>query len=279
MTPVTSPVQEGFHSLRHVSTGNDSFTFPYVGAANAALGEIDGEETFTFSIWGRASQSSPIELFIFCLDDQFQHNTDFSSKGFTATPTWKRFEHSHTCPDGTRYVSARVDNDTSGRTVWWDAPRLVDDNLLQDGSFESASLLLPFTAAVQGSLQPVLAQTHGGDTAYVLRHQSTGNDSYTWPHRDTLEAAVAAVDGVETLRLSAWVKANVDSQVELFIFCLGSSYQNLGFGFVPFQAKTFWQEFDVTKTCPANTRHVGVRLDNNTAGRTVWWDDVRLERQ
>lgn len=278
LSPNASPVHEGIYSLEHIATGNDSYTIPWRGW-KAPLMDLHGEETFRFSVWAQANQNATVQLFLFCLDEAFQHQqygATFAT--FTATPSWQLFEHSRTCPDGASYVSARLDNNQSGKIVWWDDVRLVDSNLLQDGAIESGYPLRPFNTIRRGQLSVATVTGRDGELTSALKHVSTGNDSYTDTWQLSRDAAVATVTGAQTFRLSAWARATTATSGQLFIYCLDQDFtRQFGGSFSGFTVPTFWQQFEHTRACPAGTRYVSVRLDNNTAGRTIYWDDLRLE--
>ncbi|MEM7350226.1 MAG: hypothetical protein AAF657_05435 [Acidobacteriota bacterium] len=280
LSVVDNQAATGVRSLRHVANGNDSRTKPWVNTPSAIVTEVVGEQDFRFSVSAKANQSASTQVYLFCLDQNLKWQTFGSSSGhFTATPAWQRLEHSHSCPAGTRYLSVRLDNNQSGRTVWWDDARVAEDNLLADGSFESGQLLLPFRTAARGSLSPDTTVAHWGSTS--LRHEATGGDSYTLPWQKDTGALIAAAEGPQTFRFSAWALADEPSaSIQLFIFCLDDElkWQQYGASSGTFSAGLNWpnEPFEHTHTCPAGTRYVSVRLDNNTAGTTVWWDDLVL---
>lgn len=113
---------KGLYSLRHTVETQNSFTFPYRNQGAAVLTPARAPRSYTFSAWAFADVDVPVQLSLFCLDENLGAAAHGGSQGsFTAGNKWQQLEHSHTCPEGTRYVSARLDNDGEpGSTVWWD---------------------------------------------------------------------------------------------------------------------------------------------------------------
>ncbi len=119
--------RNGNQSLKHVATSTDSYTSPYVGSS-APLINLSGDSaaTFKYSIYAKSDSSRNIQLYIFCLDSNFDYSAyGLVSNSQTIETAWEKSEVSKTCPVGTRYVSVRVDNDGgAGGTIWWDDAKL-----------------------------------------------------------------------------------------------------------------------------------------------------------
>lgn len=268
----------GAHSLRHISSSNDSFTTPYRGA-NAAVAPVAPGQVFKISTWAKASAQARIQLFIFCLDQNYEYlQFGFENSTFEATADWQKFTLDHACPLGTKYISARLDNDESGKTVWWDDIRIVGSqkiNNLQDGGFESGSFFSPFKTAHNGTLS--IDEDEAINGASSLKHVATGIDSRTGPWKGPA-SAVTPVYAEQTFTLSAWAKSSTSAEIELLIICLDSDYDYTRFGAVKsrFTATSAWQPYSLEHTCPIGTQYASIRLDNNEAGKTVWWDDVEF---
>lgn len=188
--------RKGFSSLKHTATGADSYTTPYWGSADAALIPIQGSERAKLSVWAKGNGATPIQLYIFCLDENFEVIPGTASQSsFTATDNWKKFTHQTVGPPEARYFSIRLDNDGGdGSVVWWEDPVLehsaADMTLtasLESGIGSSASYLpgdpiqVQLTARNDGRddlgatrARVFLAQNRGGDGVRPVSGLTTG---------------------------------------------------------------------------------------------------------
>ncbi|MEO1408237.1 MAG: Ig-like domain-containing protein [Bacteroidota bacterium] len=152
----------------------------------------------------------------------------------------------------------------------------AQQNLLVNPGFESGQVS-PFEQGVINGTHAIESNpAHVYSGQYSWRHESTGSDSYTIPWNGKV---IASYTGTPTYELSAWVKANAsNTQVQLFIFSLDQNYGTTASTRInqTFTVGTTWQKISLTYTCPAGRKFVAIRLDLDTNGRTVWWDEVSL---
>ncbi|MEO1408236.1 MAG: Ig-like domain-containing protein [Bacteroidota bacterium] len=152
----------------------------------------------------------------------------------------------------------------------------AQQNLLVNPGFESGQVS-PFEQGVTNGTHAIESNpAHVYSGQYSWRHESTGSDSYTIPWNGKV---IASYTGAPTYELSAWVKANTsNTQVQLFIFSLDQNYGTTASTRInqTFTVGTSWQKISLTYTCPAGRKFVAIRLDLDTNGRTVWWDEVSL---
>ncbi len=153
----------------------------------------------------------------------------------------------------------------------------AQQNLLVNPGFENGDAQ-PFAQGLINngvlSIESNATNVHSGK--YSLKHRSTGSDSYTLPWNGKV---IASYTGSQTYELTAWVKANtINTNVQLFIFSLDQNYGTTASTRANkiFTIGTDWEQINLTFTCPAGRKFVGIRLDLDTNGRTVWWDDVAL---
>ena len=276
----------GSYSLRFSATGNLAYTKPWRSSSAATVTAVSGEETFELSAWVKTDlDDRPVRMFIFCLDDAYNFQTyPFSSQTFVANTNWQKISMNHTCQDGTRFASMRLQVDTAGSTAWWDDLSFTrtaapGSNLLGNGGFETGELQAPFSSAWNASVHIDSAEALVGQ--YSLRQTSNGTSSFTKPYRLSPAAAVVALDdAVGTFQFSAWAKADTaDTSVKLRLFCLDETYafNNSELGTGSFVIGTDWEPLTLDYTCSAGARFIGLRLDVFGAGNTVWWDELRLQ--
>ena len=117
--------QYGSIPMKMVITGNDPYAGRYSYAAANLASALSGQ-TWTISVWAKASVATTGALFIFGADTNgavFTIN-DYSAGGINITTSWQRFSFSFTFANvNTRYIQFRLDGpDTggSGITIWWD---------------------------------------------------------------------------------------------------------------------------------------------------------------
>jgi hypothetical protein len=117
--------QYGSIPIRMAITGNDPFTGGY-GYLAANLASALSGQTWTISVWAKASVATDGQLFIFGADTNgavFTIN-DYSAGTIAITTSWQRFSFSYTFTNAsTRYIQFRLDGTNtggSGITIWWD---------------------------------------------------------------------------------------------------------------------------------------------------------------
>ena len=156
-------------------------------------------------------------------------------------------------------------------------------NLLNDPSFESGTLAPPFLQASRGTIAIRWGVGHITPRSGIryLALTATAQDCYSRPYQSGSGALAAATQGDQFL-FSIWSKGQQSGlPIQLRIFSLDHNFAVIGNDVISGTVTTDWQEFSMTYTCPANTAHVGVRIDNDgfqTAGGTVdvYWDDASL---
>jgi len=111
--------------MKMVITGNDAYAGKY-GSSAANLASALSGQTWTISVWAKASVATDGQLFIFGADTNgavFTIN-DYSSGNMSITTSWQRFSFSYTFTNAnTRYIQFRLDGTHtggSGITIWWD---------------------------------------------------------------------------------------------------------------------------------------------------------------
>jgi len=117
--------QYGSIPLKMTVTGNDSFTGGY-GYLAANLASALSGQTWTISVWAKATTNTDGQLFIFGADTNgavFTIN-DYNAGTIAITTSWQRFSFSYTFTNAsTRYIQFRLDGTNSGGsgiTIWWD---------------------------------------------------------------------------------------------------------------------------------------------------------------
>jgi hypothetical protein len=113
-----------------------------------------------------------------------------------------------------------------------------------------------------------------------LKMVTTENDAFTDSYNLSQYNLAPAQNG-ETWSVSAYVKADANTNIELFIFGADSNSSPFGtdgeIKAQAFTATTEWQRFTYTITFTKNVSWIQIRLDGNDSGRTVWWDGVQVE--
>lgn len=111
--------------MKMVITGNDAYAGKY-GYPAANLAPALSGQTWTISVWAKASVATDGQLFIFGADTNgavFTIN-DYSAGNMSITTSWQRFSFSYTFTNAnTRYIQFRLDGTNSGGsgiTIWWD---------------------------------------------------------------------------------------------------------------------------------------------------------------
>ena len=117
--------QYGSIPMKMVITGNDAYAGRY-GYLAANLASVLSGQTWTISIWAKASVATDGQLFIFGADTNgaWSVTPDYSAGTIAITTSWQRFSFSYTFTNAsTRYIQFRLDGTNvggSGITIWWD---------------------------------------------------------------------------------------------------------------------------------------------------------------
>ena len=133
--------QYGSIPMKMVITGNDAYAGRY-GYLAANLASALSGQTWTISVWAKASVATDGQLFIFGADTNgaWSVTPDYSAGTIAITTSWQRFSFSYTFTNAnTRYIQFRLDGTNtggSGITIWWD--------LLQVERASSATTFNPY---------------------------------------------------------------------------------------------------------------------------------------
>jgi hypothetical protein len=117
--------QYGSIPMKMVITGNDAYAGRY-GYTAANLASALSGQTWTISVWAKASVATDGQLFIFGADTNgaWSVTPDYSAGTIAITTSWQRFSFSYTFTNAsTRYIQFRLDGTNtggSGITIWWD---------------------------------------------------------------------------------------------------------------------------------------------------------------
>jgi hypothetical protein len=117
--------QYGSIPMKMSITGND----PFAGAYNSSIGILApalSGQTWTISVWAKATVATDGQLFIFGADTNGAVfvSPDYNAGNMSITTSWQRFSFSYTFTNAnTRYIQFRLDGTNtggSGITIWWD---------------------------------------------------------------------------------------------------------------------------------------------------------------
>jgi len=117
--------QYGSIPMKMSVTGNDPYAGAYGSLSDNLASALSGQ-TWTISVWAKASVATTGELFIFGADTNGAIFTtpDYSAGTISITNSWQRFSFSYTFTNAnTRYIQFRLDGTISGGsgiTIWWD---------------------------------------------------------------------------------------------------------------------------------------------------------------
>jgi hypothetical protein len=117
--------QYGSIPMKMAVTGNDPYAGAYGSLSDNLASALSGQ-TWTISVWAKASVATTGELFIFGADTNGAIFTtpDYSAGTISITNSWQRFSFSYTFTNAsTRYIQFRLDGTItggSGITIWWD---------------------------------------------------------------------------------------------------------------------------------------------------------------
>ena len=133
--------QYGSIPMKMSVTGNDPYSGAYGNLVDNLASALSGQ-TWTISVWAKASVATDGQLFIFGADTNgaIFATPDYSAGTISITTSWQRFSFSYTFTNAsTRYIQFRLDGTNSGGsgiTIWWDG--------LQIEKSSSATQLNPY---------------------------------------------------------------------------------------------------------------------------------------
>jgi len=156
-------------SLKHEATGYGSYTNSNVfhPIESNALAVAAPEETWTFSGYCKSHDSSAgMRMFIFGLKDDYEWIGSLGDSyvgdemSETCTDEWQRFSNTITFShSGVRYVSTRLDNNSSGKIIYWDGLQLEKSSTPSEFSSKILSI-------EEGNPQEWLGQNEYDNTYY-----------------------------------------------------------------------------------------------------------------
>jgi hypothetical protein len=117
--------QYGSIPMKMSVTGNDPYSGAYGNLVDNLASALSGQ-TWTISVWAKASVATNGELFIFGADTNgaIFATPDYSAGTISITTSWQRFSFSYTFTNAnTRYIQFRLDGTISGGSgtiIWWD---------------------------------------------------------------------------------------------------------------------------------------------------------------
>ena len=162
----------GNSALKMLCTGTDSYTSSY-GTSGYDLGTAAKFETWTFSVYAKASTSLTGQLFLFEAPSGGSITT-FSNISISITTSWQRFEITRTLTQGnTQTVRVRVDGPqgSSSDTVYWDGFQVEEassaTNFHMNGPYSLTDLVM------------------GTDSNSSMDFEATSTDSTSNPNTST----------------------------------------------------------------------------------------------
>ena len=294
LTVDTNTFHSGGQSLRHTSSSNDSYTTPWYGVP-ILVGVDDLNVQISAWVKGDGGAEDPVSLFLFCLDSA-GNNISWDPRSFSfrqdlAIDEWRRLVHQHQCPSGTQSVTFRLDNDTAGRTVYWDDVRV--------SRLGKAFANLDFEGETAGQdVQSIFANdgfdaTTGGYTGNLAMRvpASSVSEIEVFPYggrNQFVTSLWAKADGPGTARLRIWqycYDTGVNGLEEVTVptgNCPTDTYPHASDGptdltcirSFPATLSETWQKYEVWSSCPDASDHTGLRIETLHFGPDVLIDDL-----
>ncbi len=182
--------QYGSIPLKMVVTGNDPYTLSY-GSSSWNLAPAANGQTWTISVYVKASVATTGELFIFGADSSGNYGgagTYGSNTSINITTSWTRVSFT-TAMSGVNvaYIQTRLDGPNgsgAGQTIWWDGLQV-----------ERASSATPFNPYYFGNT--VWRDTSGNSNSANLYNGGGGNILINGPTFDSGNKGNILFDGVD----------------------------------------------------------------------------------
>jgi hypothetical protein len=290
---VSSPV--GSTPLKMVVNGDN----PYLRSYGVSKGQryllstasSSSRSTWTVSVWAKADSNTTGSMFIFGSTSDGTH-VDWQAipPDINITTEWNRFQYTYTITNpSVTHLQVRLDGAEtggSGRTIWWDGLQVeCNDQMSEFNPVSVTRNIHPSSNDIYSWVTPANHASLSRDASITspvgntpMKMQVTGNDPYTRSYSSSSYNLFPAKTG-KVWNVSVWAKANVASEIALFIFGSNSAGTYLEHQYQYFDATTEWQLFSFSYTMTnASTEYVQVRLDGPQpgAGQTVWFDGLRV---
>ena len=198
--------------MKMTITGNDPYTSHNLGVYN--LAPAASGQTWTVSVWAKASVPTDGQIFIFGTDANgniFVIN-DYSGGGtFNITTSWQRFSLTYTFTKAaTNFIQIRLDGTNSGGSginIWWDGVQV-----------ERASSATTFNPYYLGNT--VWADLSGTGNTGGLYNGSGGNILINGPTFNTSNGGNILFDGVDdygSIANSASLRPTKELTIEMVV--------------------------------------------------------------
>jgi hypothetical protein len=271
----TEPGHRGEIALKHEAIGPDSHTFPYRISPPCAQTSNADDMGFQLSAWVKApdNDAADVTLFLFCLDADYNmlwHPRAISSSRNLATPEWRRITHRHLCPNGTEYLSFRLDNDA------WGEPNTPEQNTVY---WDDISIGRTGRAYLNADFQLPDSRTDALLTDWEFATDSDpdlpANTIMLVPSATTSPAHLIPYGGVNNYVFSLRAKSNGVSSIHLTLDCVGDTS---GSSYSSYRASTDseWQQFSLNGSCRTGTTHAAIAVDTLGGSHEVCVDDVAV---
>lgn len=205
----TIPSPVGNTPLKMVTTGNDS----HIGTYNQTkwnLGSAVSGQTWTVSVWARASAATTGQIFIFEANSSGTY-VQAPSLNINITTEWQRFSYSYTFVNvTTTNIQTRLDGAAvlDGATIWWDGLQVERSSSVTDftSSYTGDNILNLLGSGSNGTL--VNGPSYNGSNGGSILFNSTG--SY-------VQLNVNSYGITDAYTVSFWVKRIGGTGVFLYI--------------------------------------------------------------
>ena len=256
---IASPV--GNTPLQMVTTGNDSFIDTY-NQTKWSLGSAVSGQTWTVSVWAKASVATTGEIFIFEANSS-GGAVQVPFLSINITTEWQRFSYSYTFVNGTTTnIQTRLDGANafgSSVTIWWDGLQVERSSSVTDftSSYTGDNILNLLGNGNNGTLVngPSYNGSNGGSIVF------DGVDDYVIVDNSLL------IHRTSNWAYSAWVNFSA-TPIQGTIFENGSWTNTLLIrfetnGITIYSMSSYWGKFNFSPTLGAWYKLDFIRNGNN----------------
>ena len=256
---IASPV--GNTPLQMVTTGNDSYIDTYNQTKWNLASAVSGQ-TWTVSVWAKASVATTGEIFIFEANSSGAA-VQAPSLGINITTEWQRFSYSYTFVNGTTTnIQTRLDGANafgSSVTIWWDGLQVERSSSVTDftSSYTGDNILNLLGNGNNGTLVngPSYNGSNGGSIVF------DGVDDYVIVDNSLL------IHRTSNWAYSAWVNFSA-TPINGTIFENGSWTNSLLIrfetnGITIYSMSSYWGKFNFSPTLGAWYKLDFIRNGNN----------------